>query len=227
MTSLPDGTIPKLKVPTLPAEVEKRVNERFGRKDPEGNFMDDWFVIDEIWLRDLKSFLAVELNQTEKAYGGCRSCYGKGYHTTIEYARAKSSTWKLPEMRFCTCERGKALSKEIREIQKAERERVYKEYGLDMTRAHPEYIKARIAAATKAEREKTIRELDEKYKKQSEQAVKEATEVERERCVGIVEEHIERIQDNLKCVANVDVLRVGILIRQHFAAIVKKIYEKI
>lgn len=60
-----------------------------------------------------------------------------------------------------------------------------------------------------------------------ERAKKEATEAERERCVGIVEEDIERIQDNLKCVADVDVLRVGILIRQRFAAIVKKVYEKI
>ena len=54
-----------------------------------------------------------------KACGGCLSCYGKGYATTIQYAKGRGETdmgqgdivvnKQLPIMRFCRCERGKQL----------------------------------------------------------------------------------------------------------------------
>ena len=59
-------------------------------------------------------------SETEKAFGGCKNCYGKGYATTIEFAGSsedfggeKTSEWQLPRMRFCSCDRGKALKEEI------------------------------------------------------------------------------------------------------------------
>ena len=57
-----------------------------------------------------------------KSFGDCRSCYGKGYSTTIEYASGRGESdigqrnisihYQLPLMRFCICARGKQL-KEI------------------------------------------------------------------------------------------------------------------
>lgn len=58
-----------------------------------------------------------------KAFGGCTNCYGKGYATTIQYAQegmpdfgeddGQRLKWKLPEMRFCNCARGRDLKKII------------------------------------------------------------------------------------------------------------------
>jgi hypothetical protein len=52
--------------------------------------------------------------QTETAFGGCKSCYGKGYATVIENASTSRETWSLSRMRYCTCERGQALEAEVK-----------------------------------------------------------------------------------------------------------------
>lgn len=63
--------------------------------------------------------------ETEKAFGGCKNCYGKGYATCLEYTESlsdfggiKSKRYKLPEMRFCSCDRGKELKRRFEEERK-------------------------------------------------------------------------------------------------------------
>lgn len=73
---------------------------------------------------DLRIFTPEELRkqnqEIERAYGGCRSCYGKGYATYIngttayadfgdELGGAYSEHRDSLEMKFCNCDRGKAL----------------------------------------------------------------------------------------------------------------------
>lgn len=52
------------------------------------------------------------------AFGGCIKCWGKGYGTqtathtfSSTYAGSYRKTYKLDTMVFCTCDRGKQLSK--------------------------------------------------------------------------------------------------------------------
>ena len=86
------------------------------------------------FIKDVPAVIvkAVEIavRVTERAFGGCKNCYGKGYHTTIEYAHAgvdfqdhapgaKGKMWKLPEVRFCKCERGQELEKRFSEARKS------------------------------------------------------------------------------------------------------------
>ncbi len=76
--------------------------------------------------KDLKEIL----EETEKAFGGCKKCYGKGYFTVLEHISGRGETdfgngdttifEELPRMRFCTCERGKGLKKEIENIRQAD-----------------------------------------------------------------------------------------------------------
>lgn len=47
--------------------------------------------------------------ETEKAYGGCHYCYGKGYGTQTAAWVGRGYYKKVPTMKFCTCERGKQL----------------------------------------------------------------------------------------------------------------------
>lgn len=57
---------------------------------------------------------------TEKAYGGCRNCFGKGYSTqdaaTIcypDFVGDKCFKRYEHKMNFCTCERGKQLEAQV------------------------------------------------------------------------------------------------------------------
>lgn len=64
--------------------------------------------------------------ETEKAFGGCTKCYGKGYATVSEYMSGRGDydmgqgrvviDEKMPIMRFCSCSRGEALKKEVSQI---------------------------------------------------------------------------------------------------------------
>lgn len=54
---------------------------------------------------------------TEKAFGGCKKCYGKGYSTVMEgehgYEDFGGDGFDVPphvQMRFCSCDRGKQLA---------------------------------------------------------------------------------------------------------------------
>lgn len=52
--------------------------------------------------------------ETAKAYGACKKCYGKGYHTehqvTVGGHRAYGKKVRLA-MNYCICDRGKQLEK--------------------------------------------------------------------------------------------------------------------
>ena len=62
------------------------------------------------WLRNtLHQELHKAREETEKAYGGCHYCYGKGYGTQTASWVGRGYYKKLPTMKFCTCERGKQL----------------------------------------------------------------------------------------------------------------------
>lgn len=61
-----------------------------------------------------KSQLNVEITKTEKAFGGCRKCYGKGYATTHQGHRSFDGSnyhesAKTTHIKYCSCDRGKQL----------------------------------------------------------------------------------------------------------------------
>lgn len=56
--------------------------------------------------------------ETEKAYGGCHYCYGKGYGTQTASWVGRGYYKKLPTMKFCTCERGKQLEELLSTLNK-------------------------------------------------------------------------------------------------------------
>jgi len=68
--------------------------------------------------------LKAKVMETEKAFGGCHYCYGKGYGTQTAYMHGRGEAdmgnsdvvidKKLPTIKFCTCERGKQLKKLIK-----------------------------------------------------------------------------------------------------------------
>lgn len=66
--------------------------------------------------QSLLDFITTLISETEKAFGGCKKCYGKGYATTLQFAESAedfggeiTERRKLPLIRFCSCERGKQL----------------------------------------------------------------------------------------------------------------------
>lgn len=66
--------------------------------------------------------VALALEKTEKAYGGCHMCFGKGYATvndrwagTDEFTGKRYETGSRNAMKFCTCERGKQLIAQLKQ----------------------------------------------------------------------------------------------------------------
>src|SRR5690349_16700110 len=75
-----------------------------------------------IWIDEcLLALLAPVRQEIEKAYGGCRLCYGKGYATVNDTWISNDTDQDIGSpggtirdgnpsaMRFCTCSRGKQL----------------------------------------------------------------------------------------------------------------------
>lgn len=64
---------------------------------------------------DVHNIAAYEAGKkdAEKAFGGCKNCYGKGYTTILQYIEGGHGSDyrrnKMPLMRFCRCARGKQL----------------------------------------------------------------------------------------------------------------------
>lgn len=66
--------------------------------------------------RDIHQLLQDAQRDIEKAYGGCRKCYGKGYstvrHGLTGFNDFGGDGFESPirtHMKFCTCDRGKQL----------------------------------------------------------------------------------------------------------------------
>lgn len=57
----------------------------------------------------IQRLIAANRQETEKAYGGCHRCYGKGYATQKSEVRARGLRWDTSGIKFCECARGKQL----------------------------------------------------------------------------------------------------------------------
>jgi len=58
----------------------------------------------------------------EKAYGGCRKCYGKGYstqHISVDEISEKNITDPDEVFKPCTCDRGKQFAAVIKKMKAA------------------------------------------------------------------------------------------------------------
>lgn len=67
-------------------------------------------------IAKLTDWFVKELDKTEKAYGGCKKCYGKGYATVAygtissgDFVAGVSKSKVKNHIKFCSCERGKQL----------------------------------------------------------------------------------------------------------------------
>ena len=49
------------------------------------------------------------MSEIEKAYGGCRICYGKGYHTKRVGTSSRYGNVTHDTIGYCSCDRGKQL----------------------------------------------------------------------------------------------------------------------
>ena len=72
------------------------------------------------WRKGYQAGFEEGVKETEKAFGGCKKCYGKGYGTSLEFTEGSedfggedTSRHQLPIMRFCSCGRGKQLEEII------------------------------------------------------------------------------------------------------------------
>lgn len=81
------------------------------------------FLPPHVELDQIMALVEKELAKTEKAYGGCHKCYGKGYATTadgiIGYDDFGGEGFKstiTTKMKFCTCDRGKQLAELLAHI---------------------------------------------------------------------------------------------------------------
>lgn len=60
--------------------------------------------------------IARMFERLEKAYGGCRKCYGKGYSTVrygLDFGRSEEKP--TTHIETCTCDRGKQLARLLKE----------------------------------------------------------------------------------------------------------------
>ncbi len=73
-------------------------------------------------FNEIKSFIlkkrSLALEETEKAFGGCKLCYGKGYATQAEVIKYsadfigdKEFSTKQTSIILCSCDRGQQLKK--------------------------------------------------------------------------------------------------------------------
>lgn len=69
----------------------------------------------------VKHFLTTRTNELEKAFGGCKKCYGKGY-STVRYGYKISADFEgqkdhiIPDktnINYCSCDRGKQLEQVV------------------------------------------------------------------------------------------------------------------
>lgn len=94
-------------------EFTQKWRERF---DEEFDFF-ECAALNGLEIKDFISQVEKEAHtkgvvETEKAFGGCKLCYGKGYATQKVQARRRSYKWELNPIKPCSCERGKQI-KEI------------------------------------------------------------------------------------------------------------------
>lgn len=92
----------------------------------------------------IRSTIRAEREKTEKAYGGCHKCYGKGYATYRHGLRYSADMpWDKEyvdpmetHMIYCTCDRGKQL----KELVTAEKLKILEACKLEKKLVQPDYI---------------------------------------------------------------------------------------
>lgn len=95
-------------------EILTNLDNRAQLANRNGDYTDQRIIEAEAEI--LKHFKE-EVKKTEKAFGGCKKCYGKGYSTqrraTTTFADFQGDkTYTTPmknEVNFCSCDRGKQL----------------------------------------------------------------------------------------------------------------------
>lgn len=102
--------------------------EDYWKEYQEGISINGGVISEEILFNAFVDKVASQAHQrgveeTEKAFGGCKNCYGKGYRTALEFAQSHADfgdegieRWKLEEIRPCKCERGKQIEKILAKI---------------------------------------------------------------------------------------------------------------
>ena len=60
-------------------------------------------------IHSLHSLVDNAMSEIEKAYGGCRICYGKGYHTKRVGTSSRYGNVTHDTIGYCSCDRGKQL----------------------------------------------------------------------------------------------------------------------
>lgn len=81
-------------------------------------------------LGELRTTRQQAVEETEKAFGGCTNCYGKGYHTTKMAVAGRHFRKDLnPYIPCDKCDRGKQFTEAMEYAVEEERERVRKVVG--------------------------------------------------------------------------------------------------
>ena len=149
-----------------PTELEviiTRYHNQLGRirriKDADAVLQAHKDATDEVMQALLSLFdaeMEKRVKETEKAYGGCHNCYGKGYSTGAAIWTAKGKKWgDTNQMKFCSCDRGKQLEAHTQSKLKAFAGEVEEAIGEDnKSRTSVNYLRRELRESLKAIKEK-------------------------------------------------------------------------
>jgi hypothetical protein len=93
-------------------ELEARIVQAIYGNSPGGT------TVSMAKVKRIQTLITTEANrlaeQTAKAYGGCRNCFGKGYATWRHGETYRGRTTNMrDDISYCTCDRGKQLEQQI------------------------------------------------------------------------------------------------------------------
>jgi len=98
---------------------EKKIEEIL-----EENDFDNLSLESKIRAEDsMKQYAEHMVQQTEKAFGGCTDCYGKGYSTVKDYEVARNYRKERSQIKYCSCDRGVQLKELNDDLVQQEREK--------------------------------------------------------------------------------------------------------
>lgn len=102
-------------------------------------------------LTALERLVTEEVQLTEKAFGGCKKCYGKGYATWRHGETYRGATHNMRnDIKFCDCDRGKQLSGLVTEEVVAELKKIItdRDYDYYSAMSFETQVENRIATLT-------------------------------------------------------------------------------
>lgn len=77
-------------------------------------------AIDNKALVAIETYVLKKVQETEKAYGGCHNCYGKGYATKQDFVSGGGKKWRARPIVYCKCDRGLQLERVIAQLHELE-----------------------------------------------------------------------------------------------------------